>query len=634
MTRSFLRNALIAFGVLGLLLAPMGLVLGEEGSVEKFKVKLLGVETFYGQEKWKTSPAFQGANQQALESDAGQYDGALGYRIALRIQLTDEAGNNVPADPIENRNINLSAVLKTSRGDVPAYVQRNPGTIPGQSDSLIFRLFFDLDGTNAGPGRNPMHSLTSGPSYVRINIFKQAATGGRIDAGQDDLVFNYQRPTSTITIDGFGERDYVAEVPDNTFRLLNDIGEGATVPFITEQVADTSTLRASYAFGVPGKTVRWMAFTATPCSSATCAPIGGVARTEVFMREIGLTKTDAIGNVSFSVPVKDLLSYAGRSAPLPAALVVVAAALVPETDLPADLGSQYAKGGFDILAGADEFVIPIGSRIARVTGYAIDTRLQEGFGNSSAPKPIKDQAAAVNSLTVKIYDDAGTTSGLGCANCGDAVAVVPDGIGKVLGNGTIRSVADPVLANKYREASIPARDIQAAKVSWYRILALFYGSAGNGERDVFQGMTYADRGFLIETGNTPARISDQGTYYFNITSRSTNYDLRSSEPDFQMKVLYRVQTENGFNKNETISLPEGGVSNQQIKLSSSRVGTLAITYEATSGDTLVGPLSDSAVFHDRAPKKKLSDRIPGFEVLALALALCGAMILLRRREAF
>lgn len=621
----------MALLVIGLFAAPLTMGQPELSSVERFKVKLLGVETFYGQEKWKTSTLFQGAEH--FQDDAGQYDGALGYRIALRIQLTDEAGNNVPSDPVENRNVNLTAALKTSRGDIPAYVQRMPGLVPGQSDSLVFRLFFDLDGTSPASGRAAVAALGTGTALVRVNIYKQATTG-RIDAGQDDLVFSYERPSSTISVDGFAARDYVAEVPDSTFRLLNDIGDGLTVPFVTEQVPDTATLRASYDFGVARKDVRWTAMTALPCSSANCLPINGLARTEILTREIATLETDASGRVNFSAPVRDLLSYPGRSAPLSAALVVVSASLAPETDLPPELGSQYAKGGLDIVAGADEFVVPIANRVARVTGYSISTQFQDVFANSSAPKPIKDQAAAVNALTIRLYDETGTTSGTGCANCGDAVAIVPDGPAKVLGNATIHSVADPVLANRYREASLPVGGIHAAKVSWYRILALFYGSAGNGDRDVFQGMTYADRGFSIETASTPTRITDQGTYYFNITSRSTNYDLRPAETDFQMKVVYRVTTENGLEKNDTIILAEGSSSNQEIKVSSTRVGSLAITYEATSGDTLIGPLTDTVAFHDREPKKRLGDRIPGFEAILLGAALMGALMLVRRREAF
>jgi hypothetical protein len=615
-------------------------------STEYFKVQLVGISTFYGQERWKTAPIYQTSPPSAptipptappqVQDQAARYDGAVGYRVTLKVKLIDEATGQPASDP-DLRSVNMTAAIQTSRGPIPAYVARESGTVPGISDSVVFYLAFDVDGSAGPQGGTPIPPLSAGAAYVKVDIVRRSVTGAVRNVGSDTLVFDYELPPQTVTVTGLGDRNYVSEIPDATFRLFTDIGWGSTVPFVTDPVKDDAVIRAEYAFAAPGATVQFYALTAQRCSpSGACLPQTGQggAMVEILRRTIDTKKTDSKGNVSFSVNAKDLLTYPGRNNAFSAAIVVLAAALTPEADNPADLGPGFSKGGFNLRTGSKEIVLAVGTRPARITGFSVDNRLEENATTRKAPDPIAAMAGFTNTLTVNLYDDAGSVA---CADCGDAVAIVPGARGSsVLAKARISSPADsPEDSAKYRVAKLavhtvpPYAGIQESHVTSYRVLGLLYDP-----QDQFQGLAYADRGYRLSWSAPPTRITEKGSFYLNLTSVNTNYDARANEPGFQLKVVMRVSPQGSETRNETFLLEEGGVSSHQIPIQSSRVGEIMINFQGTTGDTFTGPLTATALFHNKAPKKSLADRIPGPELAGLVVAVAAAVLLVRRREAF
>ncbi|HEX9815860.1 MAG TPA: hypothetical protein VGB18_02675, partial [Candidatus Thermoplasmatota archaeon] len=246
------RGSTIAIALLVALSGAVPTVLTQDASdddPEYYEVKLIGFSTFYGSEDWKINPSlYQGDPAGGLGNATGQYDGSVGHRVTLRVELTDEQGNPISgADPLELPFVHMTAYIDTPRGRLNGFVGRDT------PQSAIFNLHFDTDGTKEPPGGpapgEPLPALNPGLQTVKINIQKGATRATAVDAGTGELVFDYNNPAVDIRIPQLGTGGYVAQVPDSMFRLFNDIGWGDTTRMVTQPVRSTMDITATYFFG-------------------------------------------------------------------------------------------------------------------------------------------------------------------------------------------------------------------------------------------------------------------------------------------------------------------------------------------------------------------------------------------------
>lgn len=581
---------------------------------EIYKVKLLNVTTFYGSERWKLDERFYGGNPAArLANQSAGYDAAVGYRVVLKIRLTDADGKDSTTSDLQN--INITAYIPTAAGQLVAYVLREAGgPIPTQSNSPNFHLFFDLDGTNYfPPGGRPTPGQPPGPKTVHIDIVRKrvAPSEPPVNVGSTDLVFDYSLPSQSVTIPGILDANIV-DVPDASFRLFNDIGWGKSVRMVMQPVDPAKNVQIVYSFGAPNATVKWWSLAAIRlCQPPACTPGSGGGAVEIVRNLIRTGRTDAQGQVAFTAPAQDFLKFTGRT--LTTGLAVVAASLVPEDDLGPALDDSFRLGSAAIRTGATELMIPITARINSV----VELRVEAVSTPGQAPDPLTTQAMSSNRLRVVIFDDGGGST------TGDAHAIPRNQRGTdVLATGAFSRDQDPAFQEKYRVARIQVRGIVDQHVTNYRVLGLLYVSPN----DEFYGLAYADRGFLLGADAPPTPVSLPGVLWLNVTSVTTNYDLRPRESGFGINVDVRVSIPDlRINRTERFNLTEGATENRPFPISYNQVGDLKITVLSSSGDTLSNPQNVFASFVQEQPKRKLAERIPGFEALLLAFAFLGVI---------
>lgn len=589
----------------------------ETDAPEYFKAKLIGVSTFYGQERWKANPGLYGSNPSGGFTNAtGQYDGAVGYRVSLKVELTDEDGSDVDPTDTELPFVNMTAYIDSPRGRVYAWVQREQGgTAPaGLSASPVFHLHFDMDGTNfAPPGGTAQPAFPAGLQRVHVDI-KKGSGGGSVPAGSSDLVFDYSVATQDVQVSNFAGV-YVTDAPDTIFRLFNDIGWGSTVRMVDRPVPPTETVTVAYGFPATNATVQWWALAAQRlCNPPGCVP-GGPGTIEIHRKLLDDGLTDGTGQITFSAAASTLLQYPAQTY-AGGAMVVLAATLDPASDLGANLPDEFALGSSQIRTGATELVVPVSDARTRVTGFSLNTSAYERAQGSGAPGPVEDLALQANALEVTFYDDEGTS------NAGDAVAFRPNAPGStVFTRADIGRHSDPTLQGKYRVARLLAKPIQDQHVTNYRVMGLLYGPSPND----FYSVAYADRGFLYGIEAPVAYVGDRGTVWFNLTSVTTNYDLRTEEPGFDLRVLLEVTVPDlQVNSTEVFNLREGARDNRPFPVTADRVADVKVNFVMTSGDTLSDPGSVTARFIEQPPPKSFVDRIPGFELVG-ALVVLGAL---------
>lgn len=583
-----------------------------EADPEFYGVKLLTVSTFYGSENWKIDPQlYAGDPVGGIGNATGQYDGAVGHRVTLRVQLTDEQGNPVGTDT-DLPFVSLTAYIDTSRGRLNGFVGRDA------PDSNSFNIHFDTDGTAEPPGGpapgEALPSLLPGVQHVKVNIKKGLVRATAVDAGNAELVFDYTNPAVEIQVPALGTGGYVAQVPDSMFRLFNDIGWGNSIKMVTAPVRSKDTVSATYYFGQPGATVRWYAMAA----ERFCQPPGCIYEPQgtiiVHSKEIGKAETDAIGAVTFSAPASSLIDFSTKS--YTAAVVVVAAVLDPQEDLGTTLPQEFEKGSPRIRTGATEFVVPVSDASVRVNRFRINTTLSDEAQGAGAPDPIRDAVLAANALEVGFYD-----SGEGSAT-GDAVAFVPNAPGSdILAKADITAEPGGLPDTSYRTARLPVMDIQAAHVTSYRVMGLLYGPGPND----FYGLAYADRGFLATLSAPVTYVGQRGTVFVNVTSITTNYDLQQ-ETGFDLRVLMRINVPDlQINATETFNLREGLSESRPFAITADRPADIKVDVVGTSGDTVSDTLSINARFVEPPPKRNFVDRIPGFEAVGL-VAVLGILV--------
>lgn len=586
--------------------------------LEFYKVKLIGVSTFYGSENWKIDPTLYGGDPVGgLGNGTGQYDGSVGHRVTLRVELTDEEGNPVPTtDPLELPFVHMTAYINTPRGRLNGFVARDSPQSP------VFNIHFDTDGTKepaGGPAPgDALPALSQGVQYVNVDLRKGAIRATAVDAGSAELVFDYTNPAVEIQIPQLGTGGYVSQVPDSMFRLFNDIGWGDTIRMVTQPVRTTMNVTATYYFGQPGATVKWYALAAERgCQPPSCV-FDGPGTIEIHQKELRKGLTDGTGMVTFSAPASELIDFSTKS--YDAAVVVVAARLDPSEDLPAALPQEFEQGSARIRTGATEFVVPVSDASVRINAFRINTTVSDQAQQGGAPDPVRDAALAANALDVGFYDSG---SAGGTSTSGDAVAFVPDAPGSDI---LVRSdiLVDPsgLPADEgYRVARLPVLPIQEAHVTWYRVMGLLYGP---GQND-FYALAFADRGYRVSISSPVAYVGERGTVFLNLTSVTTNYDLRQNEAGFDLRVLLRVNVPDlQINQTETFLLKEGMFENRPFAITSDRPADIRVDVIGTTGDTVSDTMSVNARFIEPPPKKNFVDRIPGFETVAL-LAVLGAL---------
>lgn len=618
-----------------------------EASAVYYNAKVVEMRTTYGPESWKSNATFyrygpvNGANNYS-----SQFSAALGYHVEVKIRLTDESGIDVsPSD--ETGRVMPAAYVMVGNRRVDAYVERDlsmPEACPVESicRNPVYKLHFDVDGSSYDPdGAGPyakVPAIPAGLKTVVVDFTRRGAlpTTAPENAGSDQIFFALQAASQSITIPGVLPSS-MRGVPDNAFRLLNDIGRGGQVAFVHEAVRVGVPASLIYGFGVPGATVELHALTASrSCAPPSCTPDGSF---KVHRASLGRVKTDATGAANFSVNTSALLSYPTRS--FNAALVILAAQLKPELDRN---GSYPAKGGVALAAGSIEAVLPITGHAAQISAFEIDTRLVENA--SRAPDPVANLAGSVNRITVTSLDP----DRVACSDCGDALAYLPDR-DALLARASISPDPDPTLPRWKANLPVdspPGAGIRSARVTTYRVLELFYcpsapsnlpcsgGPTDGSRQDEFHSLALADRGFLLELGSTPrANVNGQGGFWINITSLNTNYDLNANEKSFELRILARIQSDQAkIDRTETFVVPEGQVLQRYFPISAGNgTGLHIIKVRATTGDVLSDALQTSIDFYDAPPAKRLRG-LPGFEPVLLVAAALAALAVVRRKQAF
>lgn len=617
---------------------------------ESISARLLKVDTSYGQETWKYDVAYQGVfgPQQTLahlQNSSSTYYGAVGARATFKIQIYDTQN---PTRALKDTAYNLTASINTLKGPLYAFVKRGPGTTPGPSDSDLFWLDFDLDGSNNGDplGRYPP-ALEPGQKTIRVDITKrQQDIPPSKPVGSADLVFTYEIPSAAVSIPAFNNLPYLQNLPDDSLRLFNDIGWGDSVLFVDRGVLPANPITITYQFSGPNLHVRLYGFLAergvatpggpVPASNPALPFIPGIsdnktlenqlAKSEALIiinqKMLGEATTAPDGQAAFRLTGEDLLKV--RATAPAQALVVLAPSLdprMPETPDPAN----YA-GSANLHVGASELVVPVSDRRAVMERY---TLLENSGGAQNLPDPVRQYGLAVNGLQVDVRDVDGFVTAPPQVRQGDLVAIIPDVRNSAPLSGT--SLAPTQRDANLLRGTLSVRGIQEQGVSFYRILALLYR-----ENDAFYGLTYGDRGYALSLAATSAPLNLPANLYLNLTSRNTNYDLLPGEPDFQIKVLVRV-TAADFKYNQTTSytLTEGGFLGLTFPFQSNRTGDVRVDVGSTSGDATPRDLRINLHYVEPKVKKTLADRLPGFDAVLLLAAAAAALVLvgLRRRRA-
>jgi len=617
---------------------------GAPAASEVWSARILDLSASYGPEAWKYDPGYEGQASPTvvaahLQNQTTSYNGALGLRVTLKVQLykVDDAS----AQP--TRDHNLSAYIDTPRGPLYAFVKRDATT-------STFYLDFDMDGANnAAPNGKTPPPATAGLQTVVVKIFRRVNDVPSSEpAGDVQFQFMYDVPYGTVTDPAMAGLISQQPVPDHIFRLFNDVGWDRSVQAFLRPVDPTHTLDLAYAFdpAAAGQTVELYGYVAergqptpagpAPTPGATLPFVPGVSDNQTFQSLVHNTdrlvtvykkllasqKVGDDGNVLFALKAGDLVQIRTTN---PEGLFVVAPLLADNFDASACPGD--CRGGSQFRIGATEFVVPVSNRRVGIDGYELEDPALTG---NQAPGPVRDIALAANALQVRVRDFAGYSAQ--DPRTGDVYALVPDGRSPTALSGgglspSQRETPSPNEPQTLMAGDLPVKPIQAQHVSYYRVMALLYRPD-----DSFYGATFADRGYTVQLSAPVATVPPgEGGVWLNLTSRTTNYDATAEEQTLDLRVVYELRSPDlNVNASQSVLLREGRTTSEFIPLTSSQAGRFLVTVNSTSGDTLPRPYEVSAEFREPPAKKGLVDRIPGPE-LPLLLCALAALAILRRR---
>jgi hypothetical protein len=619
-----------------------------DAQVSGWTARLTGLSASYGVETWKYEVGYAGTSPQTLaahvQNQSASYAGAVGLRLRLTIEVYHPDGSQ-PAP-----EVGVTAHIATTRGNVPAYVQR-------EGNSRTFTLDFDLDGANnVSPDGRTIPAVEPGIKTVEVEVFRRVNENPpTIPIGSAQLVFTYEIPYQEAYVPHLATdpRPYVQPVPDAIFRLFNDIGWDRSVLSLIRPLNATGVVSLTYDFtpAAAGRSVELYGFLAergvpqdTPAGNPPApvpnAPyIPGVSDNPAFQgaldntdrlvvvhkRLLATAQADDVGRATFALRGTDLLAV--RS-PAPGSGLVVVAPLLP-SNFNRELCPGDCKGGPQFRIGATELVAPISDARLLVDRYRL---ADPGLAGNTAPDPVREAALGVNALQVYVREPGGFAPPE--TRAGDLFALVPDARSTApLSAGSLSpsqsETAPGQTQNELLQGNLPVRGIQSQHVSFYRVMALVYRSG-----DVFHGLTYGDRGYELELSAPQAFVPPgDGGVFINFTSRTTNYNQAADEPGFSLRVLYRLRVpEFNINEQRTITLPESGFESVFLPLTATEAGSADVIVNATSGDVLPRAQTVSATWVEPPPRRNVADRLPGFEaplaLVALALLLGGRV---RRR---
>lgn len=625
--------------VVVMLLATTAMVVGQgstpaEDDAPRLSAVLTGVATSFDNEAWKYNQdyaygAFSSPEdfQQHMTNETSSYFSAMGYKVRLEVEVVDEASGQ----PVFDQNVNLTASATAWDGStVEPFILRD-----GQ-DGSTFYLDFDVDGAKAaGPDGTPMQWLAAGFQSVDIEIFEDTTTGEPIARGETSLSFVYDRPEISVGIDL--PRDPQKRLPESLFRLFNDLGWSDHVNAIDQPVPATANVTLSFDFAYAAdRNATLSAFVAyrgvpetgqqAPASGTVPVPhVPGVtdrpdvqntlATTDTLVvverQEVDTKTVDSSGAVSFSITPSSVTD---------ASALVLFAVELDDPSVPAG----QPRGGSGVVVGAHSVLLPV------VTSQQAENPLDvlslgiEGPGLADSP-----EARNLNQLTVRLRDPVGDEDD--AARGGDLFAVLDDDFANsMLSKGSVGQDADPQ-RQRDRSGRLATQPIQEATVNRYRVYAFLYDS-----EDQFYSMTYADRGFELDTSSPLATTDEHATLMLNVTSWTTNYDNNPSESLFQITVqLTAFNEELNLEYNQTVTVGEAGFQSVPVNVSpSGSPGTYEVTIQAYTADTDTGELVQLVRFVTPQEDRGFVDRIPGFETPALlaGAALALGWVALRRRD--
>lgn len=614
---------------------------------QRWTARLVGLTASYGQESWKYDLAYEGQADPSqvashLANATTSYYGAVGLRATLRVEVFD------PADPTSDvpSIVNLTAAIQTIQGPNSALVKR-------EGTSRTFQLDFDLDGAdNADPRGRVTPPVEPGVKDVAIKILERVnnPTPMNVEVGDASMRFSYDVPYVRPVVPSDAGLLYAQPTPDSIFRLFNDVGYDRSVMTVFRSIAggDDVRVESTYGIGLQGRAVELHGYLAeraapqptpagpvpAPVPQAPFVPgvsdnpqlaalVHNTDRLVLISEKLLATSTvDASGLVTFTVKGSDLLNV--RNPAPPGALVLLATVLPTNFDRVACPGD--CLGGPEFHVGAGEVMVPVAAKKFDVYGFMLQGSGTAGVG---APDPLRQAALSTNALQVLVHDPGGY--GPDDPREGDVVAIVPDARSdRPLSVATLAPSdyeLDPNGKPTFLSGSVPVRGIQDQHITFYRVLAFLYGA-----NDVFEGATFADRGYTVELA-APVAHAPPGTggLYVNITSRTTNYDLAVDEPRFAIDVLYSIRAPDvKANVTKTVTVKEARTESVFFPIAVNTPSTVTTVVNTTSGDTNPVAQSKDVVFTPPPAKKGFADKIPGFEG-TLAFAALLALALRRRR---
>lgn len=604
-----------------------------EDDAPRLSVVVTDVAAAFEPEAWKYNPeylrgAFQSPEdfEQRITNESSSYFSAMGYRVRLTVQVIEEGNGN----PVSDSNVNLTAAATAWDGSTV-----EPFILRDGSDGSIFHLDFDVDGASAaGPDGKPMQWLSAGFQSVDVEIFEDTLASQPITRGETTVSFVYDLPRVNVGIDL--PRDPQKRLPESLVRLFNNLGWSDHAEAIDQPVPTGAnvTLGFNFAFAADREATlkAHIAYRGEP-TTGTESPAGGTVsvphvpgvtdRPDV-QNVIGATdslviveeqtlateRVDSTGSVSFSVSPSSVTDAS--------ALVLFSVELENAT-----VPTGEPRGGSGVVVGAHSVLLPVvGSQQAQNPLDVISFGLQ-GPGLVS-----QEEARQLNQLAVRVRDPVGQEQDAG--RSGDLYAVHDDEFqSELLSKGSIRQDSDPE-RQRDRVGSLSTSHIQEEKVNRYRVYAFLYDSS-----DQFYSLTYADRGFVLQTASPMATTDEHATLYLNVTSWTTNYDDNPSETEFQITVRVAAFNEQlNVDRNQTITVGEAGFQSVPIEVSPASPGTYEVTVEAFSADTTTGELIERVRFVRPEGEQGFVDRIPGFElpVLLAGATLALAWVAFRRRD--
>jgi hypothetical protein len=602
--------------------------LGQEAQMQAV---LVAVNATFDNEAWKYDQQYAGSAfgspeefEAHITNESSSYFSAMGYAVALDIKIIDAQGNAVT-----DENIDINVKIDTSQGEVRPFKARD-------ADSPeIFHLRFDVDGAiHGGPEAKNLPPLPDGLQVLDVEIVETAPAADDLPQGQNTISFYYDRPEIDLQIPT--PRPAQRMLPDSMFRLYNDLGYGDTVPVFDQPIGLDRNVTVTFAFGVPNAAVTLNAFVAArgvpeymdspaggqplPGGTVPVPHMPGVTDSPAVQNALSTMDTlVAVSKTQLAQGVTDDAGFATfeftpSQATQSAALLLVSAELASPVVPPGQ-----PTGGPDVRVGSGEFLLPV------VAQGQLDSPVN-AVSFSVAPASNDDPAEVrqVNRLQARFVDPLGSATE---ASRGDLFAVEPQQ-GRLLASASLSPDTNPARQDRHRVGELPTRAIQVDQVSLYRVYAFLYGS-----NDVFYTAAYADRGFVLDLAAPQTTVGQQGVFYINVTSATTNYDNNPQESGFELPV--RVTAEGvdlSLNFSESIQISEGQVHTITVPISAASAGSYPVAVNAWSPDA-VHPEQEILVrFVRPSDDRSFVDRIPGFEVVAVFAAAAVAAVWVARRR--